>query len=150
MEFNVEKIWMKNKMKKGVKFSLPLRAQWWTFRRDFSLNLLAVYERIFDGFSTMLLVEYKLHKWGFYSGEFCMQWRRLQGLLHACVTRIYGGNGCYSFGWLWIVFFPFVSCVWGVKWGVRNGWIPGFVAWQLGESIKVIRCHLVILNMCLI
>jgi len=51
MEVNVEKIWMKNKMIKGMKFSLPLRAPCWIFRRDFGRIFLAVFEQLLDGFS---------------------------------------------------------------------------------------------------
>ena len=58
----MEKIWMKTKMKKGMKISLPLRADCWTFKRDSGVVLLAVFERLLNGFSTGFLLEYKLGK----------------------------------------------------------------------------------------
>ena len=53
---------MKNKMRKGTKISLPLRATCWTFKRDSVVDLLAVFEQLLDAFSAGFLVEYNLGK----------------------------------------------------------------------------------------
>jgi len=56
MEVNVEKIWMKNKMKKGVKFSLLLRAECWTFRRDSRREHIAVFKWVFIEITSRFVV----------------------------------------------------------------------------------------------
>ena len=58
MEVNVVKIWMKNKMKKGVKINLLLKGYYWIFRHDSEVIFAGWFERLLDGFSPGFWVEY--------------------------------------------------------------------------------------------
>jgi len=50
MEVGVVKIWRKNKMIEGMKFSLPLRVACWIFRHVFWLIFASWFARILEGF----------------------------------------------------------------------------------------------------
>ena len=114
---------VKNKMRKDMKISLLLIVEYWTFRGDSMVDLLAMFERLLDGFSAKFLVEYKLGKWGFYSSKLSMQWRRLQRLLLASLTWYMAGS--IAAVWLIVVYsLPLCFFVVGM---FNDGWeMAGF------------------------